>query len=459
MQLIPGTEKYPASYRDRDGFIFKYNNQFYRCINKTYFSQYQHLMDSGLYDLLVKKKWLIAHEEVKDKPEWNSEEYRVIYPQQIAYVSYPYEWSFEMWKDAALLTLDIALTAMEKGMLLKDATPFNIQFVQGKPVFIDTLSFELYDAAKPWIAYRQFCECFIAPLLLQKYADASMNHFFQLYPNGIPLQLVQELLPAKAKWNVHNYMHVYLQGKIKTSKRNASTAQQPFSKPKMLLLLNGLHGYVKKMQVKPAKTIWDDYYTDTILSKQYLDEKAKLVQSLLKKIPFQTVIDLGANDGYFSLLLKDKASAIVSADSDVNCINQLYLKIKNEKISNILPVVSALHTPSPSIGWHHTERMNFTERFKGDVVLALALVHHLAIANNVPLEMIAQWFAALGNYLLVEFVPKTDDKVKQLLQYRQDIFDDYHSTGFEKAFGNYFDILTKATVPGTERILYLAKKR
>jgi hypothetical protein len=451
--------KLPSSYRDRDGFIFKHYEKYYRCIKHSYHEHFQHLLQSGLYKDLCEKKWLLSHTEITEGFELAETCATIILPEQISLITYPYEWSFLMWQDAALMTLQIAKESLDKGMMLKDATPFNIQFVNGSPIFIDTLSFEKYTGEKPWIAYRQFCECFLAPILLQQYCHAEAGKYFMVYPDGIPLEILISMLPKRAKWNLHTYLHIYLQADIKITKRKDSIkAVRTFSKQKMLLLLNGLISYVSKLRVKKSSSAWDNYYAETILSEKYLQEKTRLVQSFLSNISFSSIIDLGANDGHFSLLYKNTGKQIVAVDGDTNCINELYLKIHQQKITNILPLVNTLHTPSPAIGWNNAERTSFGERVKADVVLALALVHHLAIAGNVPLEFIADWLSAMGKYLLIEFVPKTDAKVQLLLQNRVDIFDEYTVADFEQVFSKKYKVLLQEKIAGTDRILYLMEK-
>jgi len=416
-------------------------------------------MKGGLYHNLTKKNWLLTHTEIIDNIDLQIPGSLIILPSQIPVITYPYEWSFDMWKDAALLTLQIAKEAVAAGMMLKDATPFNIQFLNGKPVFIDTLSFEKYNEEKPWIAYRQFCECFLAPLLLQQYCNCEAGKLLIIYPEGIPLKILISLLPKKAKWNLHTYLHIYLQANIKKSKTSSnSKAAQQFTKAKMLVLLNSLIDYVKNRYLKKAKTTWDDYYSETILKDDYLQAKTILVQSFLLRISYSSIVDLGANDGYFSLLFKNTPIQIIAVDGDENCINELYLNIKKNKILNILPVINTLNNPSPAIGWNNAERGSLKERIKGDVVFALALVHHLAISCNVPLSFIAGWLAPMAKYLLIEFVPKTDEKVQLLLQNREDIFDDYTIINFEKIFAKEYQIIYQQQITGTDRILYLMKK-
>jgi hypothetical protein len=444
----------PASYRDNSGFVFKQNDKVYRYIHPNYELHYRQLMNSGLYDELVKTKKLISHQEITETAEFNFADGKVLLPEQLPFISYPYEWSFDMWKDAALLTLQIALVALKKEMILKDATPFNVQFVNGKPLFIDTLSFENYEAGKPWIAYHQFSECFLAPLLLMHYCHPDTNKLFTVYPNGIPMDVLVGLLPKRSKWNMGTFLHVHLQAKFAGKQKQKGKNENNFSKQKLELLLKGLESFVQKLSPKKVKTTWDDYYSDTILGDDYLNAKTTLVKSFSNFVDFKSVIDLGANDGHFSLLFNEDKK-VIATDADCNCINELYLKIKKESITNILPLVNDLTTPSPAIGWANAERESITGRLKADLVLALALVHHLAIAKNVPLRFIAGWLQPMGEHLIIEFVPKDDEKVKLLLQSRKDIFDNYSLENFRSIFAEKYKIVKEEKVGNTNRILFL----
>lgn len=449
---------HPASYRDNSGFVFKQNGIIYRYVHPVYQPHYDRLMSSGLYDELVKQNRLIAHQEITEINSFGFTEGKVLQPEQLPFISYPYEWSFDMWKDAALLTLQIAASALKKGMILKDATPFNIQFHRGKPVFIDTLSFENYEAGKSWIAYQQFCECFLGPLLLMHYCHPDAQRLFTVYPNGIPMAVLVSLLPKRSKWNMNTFLHIHLQSRLTGKPAQSKKAENNFSQQKLEILLKGLQGFVQKLSPKKVKTTWDDYYTGTILGNDYLQAKTKLVQAYSKSIDFNTVIDLGANDGHFSrLFASDKR--VIATDADSNCINELYLQIKKEGRQNILPLVNDLTAPSPAIGWANAERESITNRLKADLVMALALVHHLAIAKNVPLPLIANWLQQMGEYLIIEFVPKEDEKVKLLLQNRADIFDSYSLEQFKANFEKHFHILQEEQVGNTGRRLFLMKRR
>lgn len=450
----------PSSYRDNNGYVFEHGGNIFRWIRPQYFEHFNAFIDSGLYNELAEKNLLVAHREIINKefdlPEMP--EGKVIFPDQVPFISYPYEWSFDMWKDAALLTLQIAEASLQKNMILKDATPFNVQFFNGKPIFIDTLSFEKYQEGKTWVAYRQFCESFLAPLLLMHYCHPDTNKLFSVYPGGIPLSMLVTLLPKRSMLNLNVFLHIYTQHEIATKAKGA-IKHGNFSKKKVEVLIRSLSGFVNKLSPKKVKSAWDDYYSGTILGDDYLTAKTLLVTSFLKDIQFNSLIDLGANEGHFSVLFKDRAKEIISIDADANAVNDLYLTIKNEKIKNILPLIINFTAPSPSIGWNNNERTSLKERLKGDVILALALVHHLAIAYNLPLQFIADWLATLGKYLVIEFVPKSDEKVKLLLKNREDIFEEYSAENFRQVFLNQYEIVREEKVGGTDRILFLMKKK
>ena len=447
----------PSSYRDSDGYVFSYQGKVYRYVEPRYEPHYVHLMKSGLFMELRMKGRLVPHDEITYKPKFDLPGGRVLQPMQIPFINYPYEWSFNMWKDAAMLTLFIAKLALQKGMVLKDATPFNIQFLHGKPIFIDTLSFAIYEEGSPWFAYRQFCECFLAPMLLMHYCHPDTNRLFTVYPNGIPLDVLVNLLPTRSRFNLNAYLHIHLQSKISLGRKGKKQEAVKFPKQKLETLLLGLEAFVEKLSVKKARSTWDDYYTDSILGEAYLGEKTRMVKDFLKDIRFEKIIDLGANDGHFSFLFTGDHQSVTALDADGNCINNMYDKIRKNGIRNILPLLINFTAPSPAIGWNNAERDSINDRLRGDLILALALVHHLAIANNLPLTMIADWLKPMGQYLLIEFVPREDEKVQLLLQNRKDIFFNYDINAFREAFERHYEILREEKIGNTPRSLFLMK--
>jgi len=451
--------RHPASFKDPAGFIFEANGKIYRQVNKVYGQQYQHLMESGLYNQLISGNQLIPHSTINENLTGEEEWLLTLIPEQLSFISYPYEWCFDQLKDAALLTLSVLRTSLDKGMILKDATPFNIQFVNGKPLLIDTLSFDRYDETMPWVAYRQFCESFLFPLYLEHYLKIDCIKWLSNYIHGIPVDVTAKLLPWRSKWNLGVRLHVMLQNNVRIRK-TTQKVQPAFSKQKLLNLITHLESIIRNLSSGyPSISTWSNYYDETILGKEYLDRKEIILKKFLGTISYTSVLDLGANDGYFSRLLAKDNKSVLAVDSDSRCINNLYQLIKREPLTGIIPLIIDLSNPSPAIGFNNTERSNFGQRAKADLALALALIHHLVIGKNIPLPELAGYFAKMAPQLIIEFVPKEDEKVKQLLSERADIFSSYDAASFETNFSRYYTILAKELIPGTTRTLYcLARK-
>jgi ribosomal protein L11 methylase PrmA len=451
--------RHPSSFKDPAGFVFESGGKMYRQVNEYYAAQYRHLTSSGLYEQLTRNKQLIPHEQIDTNLTNSAEWHTTLLPEPIRFISYPYEWSFEQLRDAAMLTLDIMRVSIQHGMILKDATPFNIQFHNGKPVFIDTLSFDLYNPKQPWIAYRQFCQCFLFPLYLEHYLKTDIQRILGTYIDGVPVDFIAKLLPLKSRLSLGVWLHVYLQHTTGSSGKNNPTDTR-FSKKKLLDLLNHLTNIIQHFPAERSyKTTWSNYYEDTILSKDYLREKEAIVRDFCNNTKARTVLDLGANDGYFSKLFAAHSMQVVSTDSDSRCIARLYQEVKKNKITNILPLILDIANPSPAIGFHNRERAAFHERFQTDLVAALALIHHLVIGRNIGLPALAQYFSHIAPELIIEFVPKDDEKVQQMLKTRPDTFPDYTADNFEHFFSYYFQVITKKSIAGTNRLLYHMKRK
>jgi hypothetical protein len=452
----------PASFRDPSGFIFLQGQSLYRQINKIYQPHYDHLISSGLYDQLVQKKMLVTHREAAVTPPAAELAYRVVEPELIPFISYPYEWCFSQLKDAALLTLAIQKTALKYGMTLMDASAYNIQFLRGRPVLIDTLSFEIYPEGEPWTGYQQFCKHFLAPLALMVHRDVRLNQLLRIYIDGIPLDLASSLLPVHTRLDFGLLTHLHLQASAQKRYAGgnfpASLRSTKVSRSAQLGLLESLESTVRKLNWKPGGSEWVDYYDATNYSRAAFDAKASLVAGFLKIIRPELLLDLGANTGVFSRIASESGIFTVSADIDPGAVELNYLDSKTKGEENLLPLILDLTNPSPGTGWDNREREAFFERRPAGAVLALALIHHLAIANNLPLGHVAAFFARLGRWSIVEFVPKEDSQVQRLLRNRRDIFGDYHQAGFEAAFSQHFSIRQKVCIPDSLRILYLLEK-
>ncbi|MDB5224264.1 MAG: SAM-dependent methyltransferase [Chitinophagaceae bacterium] len=456
--MLNSFTQHSSSYRDPSGFIFEKDGTLYRQVNISFKENFDFFIESGCYRQLTEKGLLIRHEQINENLTGEDNYYTTLKPEKISLISYPYEWSFDMLKDAALLTLRLAREAMDYGMVLKDATPYNIQWHQGKLIFIDTLSFEKFNE-EPWIAYRQFCENFLGPLLIMHYSKMSLSQLQLAWPDGIPLTIIKSLLPKRSRFSFHTYLHIHLHAKVSASRKNSRVARQQFSKQKMLNLISSLEILVNKLKIPVRQTSWSGYYEEASQRKDYLEQKKKIIHEWLNEIDdVKIAADLGANEGEFSQLLSSKNVQTVAADFDPYCINRLYLSIKKSGEKNIQPIILDLSMPSPAIGVNNEERNSFLNRTHMDLVLALALVHHLAIGKNIPLKLAASFFQQMSKYLIIEFVPKADEKIQLMLSGKKDIYEEYDEKHFEQAFEKYYTIRNKQLIEGSLRVLYLLVK-
>jgi hypothetical protein len=461
------TKPHQSSFRDPAGFIFENNGVIYRQVNKAGAADYDHFMQSGLYTELTDNGWLIGHQEIKDIKKFGASEkrYKVIRPEKVPFISYPYEWTFHQLKDAALLTLKVQKLALKYGMILKDSSAYNVQFIGRNPVFIDTLSFWKYNEGDPWEGYKQFCEHFLVPLALAAYDSPEILQTQKVFIDGIPLKLATELLPARARLHKGLLAHIYLHAasQKKYDKPNAAKPTKVRKVSPMALngLIASLEASVKRLSLRGRVTQWGDYYNDTNYSKSAFDNKKNVVSELLKKAsPSPKMVwDMGANDGTFSDIAAGMGAYTLAFDMDSLAVELNYQK-KDQFNELILPLVQDLTNPSPALGWAHNERHSLEERGPADVVLALALIHHLAITEHFSFSQVAEYFGRLGKYLIIEFVPKDDSKVQLLLAgFSRNTFSGYTEENFEKAFTKFFTQVDKKPVKGSKRVIYLYKSK
>lgn len=452
---MPPEDLLASSFRDPAGAVFRRDGVLYRGIRAAGRPHYEALMSSGLYDELVADGLLVPHVEMppaEAPPGWD----KVIRPAEVPFVSYPYEWCFSQLKDAALATLEIEKRALRRGLSLVDASAANIQFLEGRPTLIDTLSLRRYDADEPWTAYRQFCQHFLAPLALVSYRDVRLAGLARVHIDGIPLDLASSLLPFRSRLRpallLHLHLHARSQKRYEGRAVRVVRGRVPLRS--LLGLVDSLEAGVRRLRWRAAGTEWAEYYDDTNYTEEGLAEKRRAVEAFVAAVRPRTVWDLGANIGTFSRAAAASGAQVLSFDVDPACVERSYLRARAERETRVLPLLMDLANPSPGTGWENAERLSLLERGPADAVLALALVHHLAIGNNVPLDRIARFLARAGRSLLVEFVPKTDSQVKRLLVVREDIFGGYDAEGFERAFGGFFAIEGRTPLAGSERTLY-----
>ena len=451
----------PSSFRDPSGFLYYRDGSLYRQVNSAYKENYDHLMKSGLYEALVDAELLIPHEEVDIACARSDKAYKIIKPDIIPFISYPYEWCFSQLKDAALTTLKIQKKSLDFGMSLKDCSAYNIQFRKGKPLFIDTLSFEKYRQGQPWVAYRQFCQHFFAPLSLMSYNDIRLNQLFRIYIDGVPLDLASRLLSfwTHFKFSLLTHIHLHSRSQKHYADKPAKATGRGLSELAFRGLIDSLESAVKKLTYMPAGTEWGDYYQDTNYSSVALDDKVGLVGEFIDRIKPANVWDMGANTGFFSRIASDKGIPALSFDIDPAAVEKNFLTVKEKKEKIILPLLLDLTNPSPGVGWENTERTSLLQRGPADTVMALALIHHMAISNNLPLGRIAEFFDKLCENLIIEFIPKSDSQVQRLLLTREDIFDRYNRKSFEAEFAEYFTIENSVQIKESERIMYLMRRK
>jgi ribosomal protein L11 methylase PrmA len=431
-----------------------------RQVNFVYKENYDHLMKSGLYKKFVESGLMIPHDEICTEYRVNDDAYKILKPELISFISYPYEWSFSQLKDAALTTLTIQKIAMDYGMTLKDASAFNVQFVRGKPVFIDTLSFEKYRDGQFWIAYRQFCQHFLAPLALISYKDVRLHQLFRVFIDGIPLDFASALLPLRTWFRIPLVTHIHLHARSQKhfSSKTVGTSDRKMSRLAFFGVLNSLESIIKKLKWGPCGTEWADYYEDTNYSPNSFDHKMKIVDNFLNKVDAKIIWDLGANIGTFSKLSAGRGIMTISFDIDPAAVERNYLDCVKNNETNITPLLIDLTNPSPSLGWEHLERLSFVKRSPADTVMALALIHHLAISNNLSLDRIASFFNNICHSLIIEFVPQSDSQFQRLRLTRNSDFSNYTQEVFEKEFSRYFSIPESVKIMGTERTLYFMIK-
>jgi hypothetical protein len=417
-------------------------------------------MTSGLYEKLVETGRLIPHTESALEPAAPGA-YKILRPERVPFISFPYEWSFSQLKDAAVATLSIQKRALKFGMSLKDASAYNIQFYNGKAVLIDTLSFERTQEGEPWVAYRQFCQHFLAPLALMAYGDIRLSQLLRVYIDGIPLDLASRLLPSRTRWNLGLASHIHLHASAQRKYSEVSVTEarhgRRMSKEALMALIENLQDTIRKLGWKPAGTEWGDYYDKINYSDAAFEHKKQLVAEWAGRVKPSRSWDLGANTGVFSRQVAGPDTYVVSWDIDPAAVEQNWRQVRAEKQTNLLPLVLDLTNPSPAIGWDHRERESFGQRGPVDLILALALIHHLAISNNLPFERIAEALAGWGKWLIIEFVPKSDSQVQKLLRSRKDIFTSYERDAFEAAFSKYFEIIESHPVHESARWMYLMK--
>ena len=446
-----------SSFRDRDGFVFYREGQVFRAVTEKYLPTWLELERSGLLSELISSKKLSAY-RVADLQDSPSPAALVLSVDRIPLISYPSEWTFSQLRKAALLTLDLQLAALGKGFSLKDASAFNIQFAGKKAVFIDLLSFEKYVSDAPWVGYGQFCRHFLAPLLLHQYRIPHVQALQLPHIDGVPLDLCSAILPVRSRFSLTAATHIHAHARMtrKHGQSRALSVSLKLPKSRLLTMLRHLRGQIAEMKIKGRSTNWSAYYEECSYSQEAAMAKKHFVEKALASVKPRLCLDLGTNTGEYAKLAAAHSDLVVACDNDERVVELL----QRSAPDNLLGLVVDLANPTPSFGWQSRERQSFLDRTKAaDMVLALALVHHLCIGNNLPLDKLAEFFSAFTGHLVVEFVPLNDLQVKKLLVSRKNIFDDYTLDNFRNSFSTYFEMLLSETVPDSNRVLFFMRRK
>lgn len=451
----------PGSFRDPAGFVFQRDGTYFRQVNHSYAATLATLMESGLYGKLTEQGLLLPHETADPGLAPEPGAAAVIRPTQLTFISYPFEWSFSQLRASALTTLRVQRLALAFGLSLKDASAYNIQLSEGRPTLIDTLSFEPYEPGLPWVGYRQFCQHFLAPLALLAFRDARLGRLLQSHLDGLPLDLAARLLPWRTRLRPGLLMHVHLHSRAQArhagSTRDRESLKGRMSQRRLEAVLESLESTVRKLSWNPGGTPWASYGDQSSYSDAGHADKERLVAEYLAQAEADSVWDLGGNVGVFSRIAAATGVPVVSIDSDPGAVDLNYRRMAASGERNLFPIVADLASPSPALGWDNREVRSLTERGPAGLVMALALIHHLAIGNNTRFERLARFFASLGRSLLVEFVPPDDPMVRRLLAMRNHTFPWYTQEGFEAAFVRFFRIERSGGIADSQRRLYLMR--
>ena len=441
MNLTPRLEsaRIEGSFRDPAGQIFQKDGHIYRTINAIAVDDFVFVQNTNFYPKAVNEKRLISAAQVPPEilSSRKAEASYVIEHPRLPFVSYPYEWTFQMLKTAALFHLDFHLDALRDGITLIDASAYNVQFIGASPIFIDTLSLRRYKPGSLWAGYKQFCDQFLNPLLLRSYVGLHHNAWYRGNQEGINASEIRKLLPAHRKLSRRVFTHVTLQDSLQKTARKGSGpnlgALQEIGLPLATFrkTLTDLRDWIMGLEAKKTeRTVWSDYAKSNSYALQEEIFKHDFVDDFVRRRKLSQVWDLGCNSGeYAAVALKAGADYVVGFDADHGALDLAFRRAQEEGL-RFLPLYLDIANPPPSQGWAQQERYGLRERASADGMIALALIHHISIGGNVPLGDAVAWLVGLGPRGVIEFVPKEDPMVQELLRFREDIFPNYTLENF-----------------------------
>ncbi|HEX5899842.1 MAG TPA: hypothetical protein VFY32_10635 [Solirubrobacteraceae bacterium] len=457
----------PGSFRDPDSRVFYAGDAVYRALSSEGLADFRALQQAGL----LEDPRIVATELVDDGPELPAtlvkETAGVLRHERIPFVSYPYEWTFSMLKDAALLQLDLLLAALERDLVLKDSTPYNVQFRGARALFVDVGSYERLRPGEPWAGYRQFCMLYLYPLLLQALKGVRFQPWLRGSLEGITATEMRGLLSARDRFRRGLLTHVFLHARLERGRyadRGGEVRQElrraGFRKELIVANARKLHGLVERLRWDPPAGVWTAYGERNSYSDEDATRKEDFVRAAVRACSPGLVWDIGANNGRYSRIAAEQARTVLAIDADPAPLELLYRELRDEGDERILPLAIDLADPSPGLGWRGLERSALAGRGRPDLVLALALVHHLAISANVPVREVVDWLAGLGAALVIEFPTREDPMVQKLLAPKRDgLHPDYELGFFERCLAEAFTIERSERLGSGTRVLFFARPK
>ena len=457
---MSGLKVVSGSYRDPSGRVFEAGGDIYRSVTALAIDDFETVWSSGYLQRLIEKGWLVAAERVDGEVPAPKDARAILRHPRLSFISYPYEWGFETLKSAALLHLDIQLDALDQNIALSDASAYNVQFKGCRPIFIDHLSFRPYQEGEFWIGHSQFLEQFLNPLLLRALLGVSHNAWYRGNLEGIPTVDLHRLLPLLSKFSFNVLSHVTLPARLQSRARFAT--EQSFDRvrkaklprPSYRALLSGLYGWIKGLSPSGSyNTTWQRYENFRTYGTAELDAKRRFIGDFASRVKPRQLWDLGCNTGEFcELALKSGAQSAVGFDYDQGSLDLAFARGRDRGL-NFLPLFLDAANPSPAQGWASAERKEFASRGEADAMFALAFIHHLAIARNIPLPNAVEWLMRRASQGVIEFVPKNDPTVQTMLQLRKDIFSDHTEENFLNAIAQWGHVVKKETITESGRLL------
>jgi hypothetical protein len=451
-----------GSFRDRSSRVFECDREIYRTLNADSKAIWQALSHEPFFLRLCEEGRVVKTEELPTSEIQTfslfSEITGVLHHERIPFVSYPYEWPFAMLRRTALLHLQILRDSIQRGFLLKDASPYNVLFHGSKPVFIDVGSFVKLAPGEPWAAYRQFCELMLFPLLLQAYRQVQFQPLLRAQLEGIPARQFLQWIRIRDLFRPGVFTNGWLQALLERQTQSVSTStvqglrSSGFQSSMIEQILAKLTRIVERLKWEPPKTQWTAYDESLPHVAEDLRAKQDFVHRVCQSKHRQLVWDLGCNDGRFSTIAAEFASTVVAMDQDHSCVENLYRSLDSEQ-SKILPLVVDLANASPALGWRGLERKRLEDRGRPELVICLGLIHHLVIAANIPLADVVDWLAGLGGELILEFPSKRDAMVQRLLRNKRDQYNDYSFENLQLELEKHFAIRLQESLPSGERVL------